>query len=57
MIIKLIAMANGDVYEDVIIEKNLEQFIEKIQKREFIKICAGKQEILINSDFIVSLEV
>lgn len=55
--IKSIALANGDEYTNCKIDKTLDEFFKAIEEREFINISIdnGKYEVLINSDYVVSL--
>ncbi|NLY44742.1 MAG: hypothetical protein GX053_01940 [Tissierella sp.] len=57
--VKSIALANGDEYVNCKISKTLDEFYKAIEDREFINILIndGKQEVLINSDYVVSLEI
>lgn len=55
--IKSLALANGDWYENCKTSESMDGFLTLIKEREFINIACGKQEILINSEFIVSIEI
>lgn len=55
--IKCIALATGELYENVLFQGNREKFISSTMEREFISITQAKTEILINPDFIVSIVI
>ena len=55
MNIKSLSLATGDFYENIIYLGNEKEFFKKIKKREFIKVTENKTDIIINSDFIVSI--
>ena len=57
--IKSIALANGDEYVNCKTRKTIDEFLKAIEEREFINISIndGNQEVLINSDYVVSLEL
>lgn len=54
--IKLLALANGDFYQDCKTDKGKHEVLELIKEREFINISCDKHDILINSDYIISIE-
>lgn len=49
------ALANGDEFENIELVSNEE--ILEIEGMEFIKILIDKKEVLINKDFILSIEL
>ena len=55
MKIKKMALANGDEFENIELVSNEE--ILEIEGMEFIKIFIDKKEVLINKDFILSIEL
>ncbi len=55
MIIKEMYLATGDMYEDCLFKGNNYEFISQMKKGELISISVDKTEILINSDYIVSV--
>lgn len=55
--IKLLALANGDVYQDFYVDISNDELLKLIKEREFINIRTRKNALLINSDFIVSIEI
>lgn len=55
MKIKKMALANGDEFENIELVSNEE--ILEIEGMEFIKILIDKKEVLINKDFILSIEL
>lgn len=55
--IKTIALANGDVYENCKLEEKAGDVLALIKERGFISVSCGKQKLLINSEFIVSIEI
>lgn len=57
MDIKSLSLATGDLYENITYLGGEKEFFKKIEKREFIKITENKTDIMINSDFIVSIVI
>lgn len=57
MTIKSLALVTGDLYENITFCGDEEEFLAKIKEREFIKITENKTDIVINSDFIVSIVI
>lgn len=55
MKIKKMALANGDEFENIELVSNEE--ILEIKGMEFIRILIDKKEVLINKDFILSIEL
>lgn len=55
MKIKKMALANGDEFENIELVSNEE--ILEFEGMEFIKILIDKKEVLINKDFILSIEL
>jgi hypothetical protein len=54
--IKVLALANGDIYEDCKVDSTMDELLNAINESEFINIRCGNHEILINSEFVVSIE-
>ena len=52
-----LCIANGDEYENVLVELSMQEMIEAINKGEVIKIQYGGKQIALNSEFIVSFEI
>lgn len=55
MKIKKLVLANGDEFEDIEIFSNDQIF--EIKGMEFIRVFIDKKEVLINKDFILSIEL
>jgi hypothetical protein len=53
--IKSIALANGDLYEKALFVGSKDEFITKVNERELISITVDKTEIMVNSEFIISI--
>ncbi|MCT4685933.1 hypothetical protein [Vallitalea sp.] len=53
----LLAMANGDVYENVIYEGTVKELKHALKEREFINVKSFKKDIVINSEFVLSFEL
>lgn len=50
--VKNLDLANGEEYKDCMLPIN---FLQMMKDKEFIKIKYPNQEILINSEFVVSI--
>ena len=54
---KKLALANGDEFENGIIQEKEKSFKNRNLPSNMIIIKLGKQQILINPEFIISLEL
>ncbi len=55
--IKMLCLANGDCFENVIISMNESEFIEAVESGKVITAEIDKRIIMINSEFIISYEI
>lgn len=55
--IKLLYLATGDEYCDVVYNGDIESLVYDLAKQQFISITVNGKSIYINSEFVVSFEL
>ncbi len=55
--IKMLCLANGDCFENIVISMNEVELKEAIEEGKVITVEIDKKTIMINSEFIVSYEI
>lgn len=57
MRIKLLALANGDYYDNVLYQGTPEELRKSVSEGDIIDITMSNKQITINTEFIISYEL
>lgn len=56
MKIKGMSLADGSLFENIRVDYDMEKLNEILAGRGFIELVDGKKKLVVNSEFIVSIE-